>query len=77
MDSGQNLILHQKYNKINRIALFGLEKHVYGKYSKISNTYIGPVKQNFGVQNFDYFLIHQFKHVFWGLKRNVSARRFF
>ena len=30
---------------------------------------IGQAKQNIFVSNCDYFLIHQFKHVFWVLKR--------
>ena len=38
---------------------------------------IGPVKQKYFAKNCDYFLIHQFKHVFWVLKRTVSSRRFF
>ena len=35
---------------------------------------IGPVKQNISALNCDYFLIHQFKHVFWVLKRTVSFK---
>ena len=33
-----------------------------------STPYIGPVKQIILVLNCDFFLIHQFKHVFWLLK---------
>ena len=40
-------------------------------------TSIGPVKQKFSAWNCNYFLIHQFKHVFWVFKRTVSLRRFF
>ena len=38
--------------------------------------YIGSVKKKIAY-NCDYFLIDQFKHVFWVLKRTVSSRRFF
>ena len=38
---------------------------------------IGPDKDILSVQNFNYFLTHLFKHVFWVLKRTVSLRRFF
>ena len=38
---------------------------------------IEPVKQNFTAKNCCYFLIHQFKHVFWVLKRTVPMGRFF
>ena len=45
--------------------------------SHVNSTDIGPVNQiKFSVKC-DYFLIHQFKHVFWVLKRTVSLRRFF
>ena len=44
-------------------------------YNKFS--IIGPVKQKNSVLICDYFLIHQFKQVFWVLKRTVSLRRFF
>ena len=47
--------------------------------------YIGPVKQKKKkkkkkkrlAQKCDYFLTHQFKHVFWVLKGTVSSRRLF
>ena len=39
--------------------------------------HIMPVKQKKIAQNCDYVFIHQFKHVFWVLKRTVSLRRFF
>ena len=31
--------------------------------------------KNISAYNCDYFLIHQFKHVFWSLKRTVTLRR--
>ena len=50
----------------------------YWKYKKlIKRVFIGPIKQKYIRLNCDYFLVHQFKHVFWVLKRTVSSRRFF
>ena len=37
-------------------------------------THIGPVKQIKSALNCDYFLIHQFKHAFWVLKRDGSFK---
>ena len=34
------------------------------------NTIIGPVKHNFSAKKWDYFLIHQFKHVFLDAQKN-------
>ena len=38
---------------------------------------IDPDKESLLAENCKYFLTHQFKHVFWVLKRTVSLRRFF
>ena len=38
---------------------------------------IGPDKDSLCTLNCVYFLTHQFKHVFWMLKRTVSLRRLF
>ena len=38
---------------------------------------IGLDRYNFSAYICKYFLIHQFQHMFWVLKRTVSLRRFF
>ena len=45
-----------------------------GGYEVSGQIGIGPDKRT---QNGDYFLIHQFKYMFWVLKITVSLRRFF
>ena len=37
----------------------------------------GLDKETFSVYNCKYFLTHNFKHMFWMLKRTVSMRQFF
>ena len=37
----------------------------------------GLDKPKFWSQNCEYLLTHQFKHLFWVLKRTISLRRFF
>ena len=43
----------------------------------MSQNIIGPDKDSLCPLNCINFLTHQFKHVFWVLKRTVSLRRFF
>ena len=43
----------------------------------IISTIIGPIKHKKFAKNCNCFLIHQFKHVFWVLKRTVLSRWFF
>ena len=38
--------------------------------------YIGPDEQNILAYNWDYFLIHQFKHIFLVFKRATSLSYF-
>ena len=47
------------------------------KESNKQNHVIGPYKDSWFTENCIYFLTHQFKHLFWVLKRTISLRRFF
>ena len=48
-----------------------------GSVHTISAVFKGPNKQIIEALNFDYFLIHWLKHVFWVLERIISLRRLF
>ena len=60
-------------------VISGLVVHFNFTFIFISckETVIGPDKDSLCSKNCNYFLTHQFKHVFWVLKRTVSLRRFF
>ena len=51
------------------------DTHWYAKVG--TQAYIGPDMEKNFVENFNYFLIYKFKHMFWVLKRTVSMRWFF
>ena len=59
------------------LVAMGLLSAIFVAFPGIDSLDLGPVKQKASASNCLYFLIHQFKHMFWVLKSTVSLRRFF
>ena len=72
-----NAIFDRAIDNVVDLILSACPYTMYQYMPTLKYFYIGPVKQILFVYNCDYFLIHQFKRMFWVIKRTISSRQFF